>query len=234
VGAIMAAIKVKFNGKNFIDTLTNVTNYSQGFIDEVKRNQNKITEKIASTSVNVFYDYLDGLARSHPGMLHHVYEWGQVGDPFARLYELSVSLQGKSAVVSADFLQSDTPSPTSRETFYDKANIMEEGIPLVIEEKDAQVLFFEIEGEEFFRNGPIYIANPGGGATRGSFVRAYNEFYNIYFTKDYLNSIKFYDHFRGSKEYQKNVKIASKSKNATSIGRAAALSWINNAPGERV
>jgi hypothetical protein len=37
----MAAIKVKFNGKNFIDTLTNVTNYSQGFIDEVKRNRQK-------------------------------------------------------------------------------------------------------------------------------------------------------------------------------------------------
>ena len=209
----MAAIKVKFNGKNFIDTLTNVTNYSQGFIDEVKRNQNKVTEKIASTSVNVFYDYLDGLARSHPGMLHHVYEWGQVGDPFGRLYELSVSLQGKSAVVSADFLQSNLASPSSREPFYDKADIME---------------------EEFFRRGPIYIANPGGSNTRGSFVRAFNEFYNIYFTKDYLNSIRFYDHFRGSKEYQKNVKAASKSKNATSLGRAAALSWINNAPGERI
>ena len=230
----MSRVTVKFNGKKFIDTLTNVTNYSQGFIDEVKRSQNKVTEKIASTSVNVFYDYLDGLARSHPGMLHHVYEWGQVGDPFGRLYELSVSLQGKSAVVSADFLQSNIPSSSSKEPFYDKADIMEEGIPLVIQEKDAQALFFEIDGEEFFRRGPIYIANPGGSNTRGSFVRAFNEFYNIYFTKDYLNSIKFYDHFRGSKEYQKNVKVASKSKNATSLGKAAALSWINNAPGERI
>jgi hypothetical protein len=234
MGSIMSRVTVKFNGKSFIDTLTNVTNYSQGFIDEVKRSQNKVTEKIASTSVNVFYDYLDGLARSHPGMLHHVYEWGQVGDPFGRLYELSVSLQGKSAVVSADFLQSNLASPSSKEPFYDKADIMEEGIPLVIQEKDAQALFFEIDGEEFFRRGPIYIANPGGSNTRGSFVRAFNEFYNIYFTKDYLNSIKFYDHFRGSKEYQKSVKAASKSKNATSLGRAAALSWINNAPGERI
>ena len=180
----MSRVTVKFNGKSFIDTLTNVTNYSQGFIDEVKRSQNKVTEKIASTSVNVFYDYLDGLARSHPGMLHHVYEWGQVGDPFGRLYELSVSLQGKSAVVSADFLQSNLASPSSKEPFYDKADIMEEGIPLVIQEKDAQALFFEIDGEEFFRRGPIYIANPGGSNTRGSFVRAFNEFYNIYFTKD--------------------------------------------------
>jgi hypothetical protein len=230
----MSNIKVKFNGKNFIDTITNVKNYSQGFIDEAKKNQGKITEKIATTSIVTFYDYLDGLARSHPGMLHHVYEWGQIGDPFGRLYELSLSLQGKSAVVGASFLESNVPSPTSNVPFYDKANIMEEGIPVVVSEKDAQILFFEIDGQEFFRHGPIYIANPGGGATRGSFLRAFNEFYNIYFTKDYLNSIKFYDHFRGSKEYQKNVKAASKSKNAKSIGKAAALSWINNAPGGKV
>jgi hypothetical protein len=230
----MATIKVKFNGKKFIDTLTNVTQYSQGFIDEAKRSENKITKKIASTSIDVFYNYLDGLARSHPGMLHHVYEWGQVGDPFARLYQLYLSLQGKSATVSADLLESDVSSSTSKEPFYDKATIMEEGIPIIIQEKDAQALFFEINGEEFFRKGPIYIANPGGSATRGSFVRAFNEFYNIYFTKDYLNSIKFYDHFRGSKEYQKNVKTAAKSNNAMSIGKAAALSWINNAPGDKI
>jgi len=229
----MSNIKIKFNGKNFIDTIKNVTNYSQGFIDEVKRNQNKITEKISATSIVTFYNYLDGLARSHPGMLHHVYEWGQVGDPFGRLYELSFSLQGKSAVVKADFLESDIPSPTSKEPFYDKAYIMEEGIPVIVSEKDAQILFFEIDGEEFFRHGPIYIANPGGSATRGSFIRAFNEFYNIYFTKQYLNSIRFYDHFKGSKEYEKNIKSASRSKNSMSIGKAAALSWINNAPGEK-
>ena len=227
-------ITAKVRSKSVIDMLTNAVAYTDSFAKEINKNKTKLTSSLAEGSIEVFYDYLDGLARSHPGMLHHVYEWGQVGDPFGRLYELSVSLQGKSAVVNADFLQSNLASPSSREPFYDKADIMEEGIPLVIQEKDAQALFFEIDGEEFFRRGPIYIANPGGSNTRGSFVRAFNEFYNIYFTKDYLNSIRFYDHFRGSKEYQKNVKAASKSKNATSLGRAAALSWINNAPGERI
>jgi hypothetical protein len=169
-----------------------------------------------------------------PELLHHIYEWEKTGSPEARLFDIDYKITGIGITFVSSLKQSSSIKNGSNVPFYNKANIMEEGIPLVIEEKDAQVLFFEIDGEEFFRNGPIYIANPGGGQTRGSFVRAYNEFYNIYFTKDYLNSIRFYDHFRGSKEYQKNVKIASKSKNATSIGRAAALSWINNAPGERI
>jgi hypothetical protein len=232
MGSIMISTRV--DAKDLIKSLTNVTKYSQGFVDEAKKNESKITRKLANTSVTVFYDYLDGLARSHPGMLHHVYEWGQVGDPFGRLYELTISLSSKSAVVSADFLTSETTSGNSDQIFYDKAEVMEEGSPVVVSEKDANVLFFEIEGEEFFRNGPIYIANPGGSATRGSFVKAFNEFYNIYFEKQYLNAIKFYDHFRYSKEYVAGVRGAAKSGNAYSMGKSAALSWINSSPGDKI
>lgn len=228
----MANIGMKINATKFNNTLTNLVKYTQGFIDEAKNSEAKLSKKISNMSIDVFYDYMDGLARSHPGMLHHVYEWGQVGDPFARLFELRMSLSGKKSTIGADFLESSSVADNSKEPFYDKAYMMEEGIPVVVDEKDAQVLFFEIDGEEFFRHGPIYIANPGGSATRGSFVRAFNDFYALYFQDFYLKSIRFYKHFSTSKEYQKNVRMGTRSRNAYNLGKRAALSWIEKAPGD--
>lgn len=228
-------IGVRLDGKDLMNILQNTVQYSDAFIKELKNQEPQLTAKVATTSVEAFYDYLDGLARSHPGMLHHVYEWGQIGDPFARLYELNLSLAKNSAKITATFLESDSPSSESGQIFYDKATIMEEGIPVVVNEKDAQALFFEIDGEEFFRRGPIYIANPGGSATRGSFLKAFNEFYMNYFSQVYLNAIKFYDHFNTPTEFVKNFRGAIKSKSgASGIGRKAALSWIQKAPGERI
>ena len=108
---------------------------------------------------------------------------------------------------------------------------MEEGIPVVINETEAEALFFVIDGEEFFRTGPIFIANPGGSATRGSFVKAFNEFYSLYFNQVYLKSIGFYKHFSNPTEYSKYFKNAIKTKSARSLGKSAALSWIQKAPG---
>lgn len=225
-------IGVKFNAKDLVKKLTNTVEYSDAFLKEVKRSERVIAQKVADTSIEVFYEYLDGLARSHPGMLHHVYEWGSVGNPFERLFELERNMVGSNGTITVRFLESVTTPSNGSEPFYDKAAIMEEGNPVIVNEKDARVLFFEIDGEEFFRHGPIFIANPGGSATRGSFLRAFNEFYTTYFTQVYLRSVKFYDHFKVPTEYYNNFYSATKSKgSAKSMGRAAALSWIQKAPG---
>lgn len=226
-------IGVKFNTKDLVDKLLATTNYSNAFISQLKTSEPKIAQKIADTSISAFYDYLDGLARSHPGMLHHVYEWGQVGDPFGRLYELQRVLMRNSANIRVEFLESTSVPDNGTEAFYNKAAIMEEGISVVVNEKDASVLFFEIDGEEFFRHGPIFIANPGGSATRGSFLKAFNEFYTSYFTQVYLRAIRFYEHFDTPQEFMKNFNSAVRSKSgAARIGRMAALSWVQRAPGE--
>jgi hypothetical protein len=163
-------------------------------------------------------------------MLHHVYEWGNVGNPAERLFELTMSVNKTSAVINAEFLQSKVPSPTSTEPFYDKAEIMEEGRTVTINQVEADVLFFEIDGEEFFRSGPIVIANPGGEATRGSFIQAFDEFYGSYFTEVHLKAIRFYQYFANPKVFEKYFASATKG-GASSKGRKAALSWIMNAPG---
>jgi hypothetical protein len=223
-------MKVKFNVKEFSDTITNIVDYSLGFIEEAKRNESRLAKGVAELSIEAFYDYLDGLSRSHPGMLHHVYEWGQVGDPFGRLYELTANIGGKSVTITADFLTSESVSDNSNEPFYNKAEIMEEGIPVVIKERDAEALFFTVGSEEFFRIGPIVIANPGGSSTRGSFVQAFNDFYGNYFEDVFLSAIRFYDHFRDANEYKRFIRTAAKSKSAYTLGKGAGLSWIEKAP----
>lgn len=223
-------MKVRIKADDLIKTIKNTVDYSSAYLAELNRNKPVLNEMVGSLSIDVFYEYLDSLARSHPGMLHHVYEWGQIGEPQARLFELTMNINGTSAVIDAQFLESDVAADNAKEPFYDKATIMEEGIPVTIKEVDAQALFFQIDGEEFFRVGPITIINPGGAATRGSFLRAFNEFYNTYFIDFYLNSIKFYKYFSDHSEYERYFASASKGGSA-SKGRKAALSWIMNAPG---
>jgi hypothetical protein len=179
-------ITARIKGDNVIKMLKNSVEYSSAFMTELKRNQDYLNVKVGEESIDAFYDYLDSLARLHPGMLHHVYEWGQVGNPMGRLFDLTMTSNKTSAVVTADFLESNVPSPTSSEPFYDKAQIMEDGQTVTINQVEAKALFFEIDGEEFFRSGPIVIANPGGQATRGSFLKAFDEFYGSYFTEVHL------------------------------------------------
>jgi hypothetical protein len=227
-------ISAKIDTKDFSRMITNAVQYTQGFVNELENSEYILNQKVAHTSIEGFYDFLDGLARSHPGMLHHVYEWGSVGNPSERLVELTMGMAGANAEVSAHFLQSTVPSEDGGETFYDKAEIMEAGIPVTINEKNAKALAFTIDGEEYFRAGPIVIANPGGQETRGAFVQAFNEFYGVYFTEVYLSSIKFYKHFSNPREYQNNFRSAVKSGGAYSKGKAVALSWIIKSPGDKV
>ena len=223
-------ITARIKGDNVIKMLKNSVEYTGSFASELKKNQDILNKKVGEESIDAFYNYLDGLARSHPGMLHHVYEWGNVGNPTERLFELTMTSNRTSAVISSEFLQSRVPSPTSTEPFYDKAQIMEDGQTVTINQVEADVLFFEIDGEEFFRSGPIVIANPGGEATRGSFLQAFDEFYGSYFTEVHLKAIRFYQYFANPRAFETYFSSATKG-GASAKGKKAALSWIMNAPG---
>lgn len=226
---------IRFDSKEAMKVLQNLVNYSDGFIKETKAQESTVTKRLARTSIEAFYDYLDGLARTNPSMLHHVYEWGAVGDPGARLVELKRQIaSGNNVSIDADFLTSSSVPEGGNEPFYDKAEIMEEGVPVTIDNTEATALFFQIDNQEFFRMGPIVIQNPGGEATRGSFVATFEEFYNDYFEQVYLRAIRFYDHFRNPKGFSSGFSKSAKSGNAFGAGKATALSWIMRMPGEDV
>lgn len=224
---------IRFDTKELSNVVKNIVDYTDGFLKESKAKESTIASKLGSISIEGFYDYLDGLARTNPGMLHHVYEWGQVGDPEGRLIELKKSLSRSSVDIDADFLQSSTVPEGGSEPFYEKVTVMEEGIPITVQAVEAKAMFFEYQGEEFFRAGPIVIENPGGEAVRGSFVRAFEEFYNNYFDQVYLRSIRFYDHLKESNAYKDNFGRAAKSTGARSIGKTTALKWIMTLPGDK-
>lgn len=226
---------IKFDGKEAKRMLDNIVSYSEGFIKETKAKEPTITSRLAETSIEAFYDYLDGLARTNPGMLHHVYEWGAVGNPGARLVELKKQLAGsRGANILADFIQSSSIPEGGNEPFYDKAEIMEEGIPITVQATEAQAMFFQIGNQEFFRTGPIVIENPGGEETRGSFLEAFEEFYNVYFDDVYLRAIRFYEHFENPRGFTPGFNRAVRSANAGSIGRSTALQWVLRMPGEDI
>lgn len=223
---------MRLNTRELNQVVKNVVDYTDGFLKESKAKESTIASKLGDISIEAFYDYLDGLARTNPGMLHHIYEWESVGDPQARLVQLKKALSQSRVNIDADFLQSMVAPEGGSEPFYDKATIMEEGITVVVQAVQAKAMFFEYQGEEFFRAGPIVIENPGGEATRGSFLRVFEEFYNNYFDEVYLRSIRFYDHFKKSRAYKDNFGRAAKSTGARSIGRTTALKWIMTIPGD--
>ena len=223
---------IKFDSKEAMKMLNNVVSYSNGFIKETKAQEKTVASKLASTSIQAFYDYLDTLARTNPGMLHHVYEWGAVGDPDARLVELKKRLTGKSANIDSEFVTSSSIPEGGSEPFYEKAEIMEEGIPITVQAVQAKAMFIQYNGDEFFTAGPIVIENPGGEGVRGSFLTAFEEFYNEYFENVYLRAIRFYKHFENPKGFESNFNTAVNSRNAEGIGKTTALKWVMSMPGE--
>jgi len=54
-------ITAKIDTKKLNKMLNNLVKYSDGFITETKAQQGYINRKVANTSVNAFYQYLDGV-----------------------------------------------------------------------------------------------------------------------------------------------------------------------------
>lgn len=224
-------MKVKYDLSDFNKKMKNMAQYGIGFATEAKRSEGKLARKLGEASIDGFYDFLDAMARMHPEMLHHVYEWDRVGNPGARLYEVKTTgASARAITINADFLPSRSTSDQYSTPFVNKAEVMELGLPVVIERVNAQSLFFTQDGQEFFRMGPIVIENPGGEAVRGSFLRFFEMFYNRYFEDIYLNSINFYKHMSETTEFTKNFE-AGVRRGGYNVGRRAAEKWINSAPG---
>lgn len=224
-------MRVVINARDFQKKINRAIKYTDAFVEETKKKERYINAKVANASIEAFYEYLDILARTNPAMLHHVYEWSRVGDPDARLYELKADIVKDKALIFADFLDSTSTTENSGDVFWNKAEVMEEGIAVTIQEVNAQALFFEIDGEEYFRLGPIIVENPGGEATRGAFVKNFEEFYNVYFYASFLKSINFDRHFSTANTYGKLFPSALRG-NPSSVGKSAATEWFLTAPGD--
>lgn len=151
---------------------------------------------------------IDLLALANPKMFRHVYEWGMVGVPAGRLWAHTLIGTGGNRTASFKWKASKLPVPSPSERannpddpmsmvpadvvarlsnrkhfFYWKAPIMEYGLRVRIEPRNAKKLFIPL-GElarnqklgskrtYVFTEGPVF-AHPGAQQARGAFSAAW-------------------------------------------------------------
>lgn len=157
------------------------------------RNQEHLAKAIFTISANEFTVKMSKMALASPKSLHHVYEWGQLGNINKRLFEIRrAQVGGGNLYVSAYFLPSKTRVPIpeeltlkgknsrsvrSRYVFVNKAAVMESGRPTrpFSATRAKALVFSDRYGGLIFIRRPrtVVIKNPGGRYTTGSFTRKF-------------------------------------------------------------
>jgi hypothetical protein len=216
-----------FNDKQFISDMNNILEYSMGFIDGIKMGKNKLFHSIGNSVTKQLNEFLDSNARVNPQALHHVYEWYQVGSPESRLFDISYTVSNLGLSFKSTFRQSNSIKQGSNVPFYDKARIMEDGIPVTISPKSAGVLTFEDNGEQIFTKKDITVQDPGGPEVHGSYENTFDSFFRDYFSQSFLMSSGIGQYLKTPSMYKKN--FAAGKKGGRSLGIETGYRWIVNA-----
>jgi len=220
-------MRVYTNTKSFEKQMNNIVNYSFGFLDGVQKGKSVFLNNLGHGVLTALYDYIDASARSNPRAMHHIYEWMQTGSPEARLYNLNYTVSNLGLSFKSSFKQSQSFSRDSNTPFYDKARIMEQGIPVKIAPVRSDVLVFEANGETIFTKKEVTVENPGGTEVVGSFERAVDEFMLGYFKQSFIRASGLYDYISKPILYKANV--AAGSRMGRSKGIDTGFKWIANA-----
>lgn len=179
-------IHTRIDSKEINRKLSNAVSFSYGFLEGVDMNQILFNERLGEYTVDALGMYIDAMARANPDSLHHVYEWGAVGQEGSRLFTLKSKASKRVIHFEGKFLKSRSVADNATEPFSDKANVMENAIAVTISPKNSDILAFEDDGEMVFTRNDIYIEHPGGDEVAGSFGRTVDEFFSNYFTNHLL------------------------------------------------
>lgn len=181
------ATGVAANLDNFLNNIKQIT--KPAVVDEISKG-------IFTVTAERFVIAADSYARANPKKMHHVYEWGEIGNSKGRLFviERSSALNG-TLVIGTKFLPSKlpvpinpellTPGPTGKivskkSIFKDKASVMENGNPVSFVAK-SMLSFVGSSGLVFLRPGTqVNILNPGGKGTKGAFAEFFLSWYTGY------------------------------------------------------
>ena len=198
-----------------------------GFLDGVENGKRVFLKNLGAGTIQAMAAYVDVSAKGNPNALHHVYEWYQTGSPSARLFDIDYTVSNLGLTFNSKFKQSRTLKEDSNVPFYNKASIMENGVPVTITPKKSSVLVFEQGGETIFTKNPVTVRNPGGDYVAGSFERTIDEFILKYFKQSFLRASGIYDYIKKPVLYKKNFKAGSKM--GKSKGVDTGFRWIANA-----
>jgi hypothetical protein len=221
-------LNAKANTLMFEKMMNNVVEYSLGFLDGTKKGHRVFLNNLASSTVGAFKQYIDVTARMSPGALHHIYEWNQVGSPGARLYDITYASNNKDSIFfNSTFKQSKSIKNGSTVPFINKAQIMENGTPVIIKPRRSKVLVFEDNGEQVFTSNPVKVENPGGDEVQGAYEKAFDTFFNRYFTQSFLRASGILDYLENPISYKENIRAGSKQ--GRTKGISTGYNWIANA-----
>jgi hypothetical protein len=220
-------MRVVINTKAFEKQLTNIANYSFGFIDGINRGKREFLHNLGKSVIFSLGQYIDSEARANSRSMHHVYEWYKTGSPNARLFDLKYTVSNLGLSVNSTFRQSTSMSKGATEPFYNKAKIMEEGITVTIRPISGRLLKFTYNEEEIFTTNPVTVTNPGGDGVQGSYERVFDEFMRTYFTQAFLRSSGLLAYLKKPVAYKKNILAGSKMGRPKGIDTG--YKWIINA-----
>lgn len=223
-------IYANIDAKEFIKVLRNAVKYSVGFTEGVQKGKRVFLNTLGLELKELIGEFIDSNARVNPAKLHHVYEWYETGSPDARLFDIYYTVSNLGLSIRSAFTQSMSIKDGSYEPFFDKAKIMEFGIPVTIKPVRVKVLKFQDQnGEDVFTPGPVNVKNPGGLAAVGGFADTLNTFFNRYFSQAFLKSSGLANYLEHPFLYAKN--FAAGTRSGYGVGVSTGYRWIINAGG---
>lgn len=217
-------LTVRMKSGKFSRKINNSVLYSKGFLQGIKNEKPMFLNDLAELTKESLYKYIDAKARLNPEALHHVYEPSSVGSSGARLFRFDVKVDQSLIIFNGSFLPSKRTSENSNEPFREKARIMENGISIVVEPKNSEVLAFENDGELVFTRSAVTIEHPGGDQVAGSFGRTVDSFFEVYFTNAILQPMML--KLQNMKDYSSGF-YSALSGGASAKGRRAGKNYLN-------
>ena len=219
-------MKTRIDDKSFMKLMDNIVNYSFGFLEGAERGKKQMLAGLGEATVEMLKEYVDASARVNPEALHHIYEWDQTGSPNARLFDINYTVSNLGLSLKSSFSQSQSMRAGSTVPFYNKAKIMEEGIPVKISPKTASTLAFEVDGEKVFTKKTVSVSDPGGEATQGSYEKAFSSFMQNYFSQSFLSKTGILGYLSNPVAYKKNFAAGGRSGRAK--GLSVGFKWVAN------
>jgi len=217
-------IKVKFKTTDFMKEMDSMVQYANGFMDGAQAGKKQLLETIGAKTKEILESFIDSNARTNQAVLHHVYEWQQSGNAASRLFDIEYTTSGGGLTLRSTFRQSVSVKNGSTTPFYDKARIIEEGIPVRIKAKVSSVLSFSDGGEQVFTKLPIDVSNPGGSEANGGFQRIVDSFFNSYWKQSFLKTSGIANILRNPIQFKQNLPRAKAG--GRSVGYDVGYRWI--------
>jgi hypothetical protein len=205
----------------FNKDMKSIMSYSNGFLEGTQRAKPALLNVLGVKISEMLKNFIDSNARVSPQALHHVYEWYQTGSPNARLFDINYAVVGGGLSISSSFSQSKSIKSGSRVPFYNKAFIMENGIPVTIRPQTR--LVFDVDGKTVFTPNPVVVDNPGG-KVEGEYEKVFNLFFDTYLRQSFLNQTGILAKLQQSNDFDNKFPLAKRG--GKTLGITTGYNWI--------